>query len=210
MFVTGESRDAVDSYEIPVVEADIGIAEGLSIFVDGSRQVIDEDGESSSSGWGNGTIGAKWRFFEKDGVSAAIVPAYSRALKSSSRTRGLVEDINVLSLPLVAGYENGDWVFYGQVGYDMTSTSTAGIGYGFWTGYQASEDWFLIAEIYGEEISGEDFDGVTNTRVGFEYGGIGPGDVLFSVGTRLNSDLPSEEKLDYEFFAGYRWEWDRR
>jgi len=203
VFATGESRESADSYELPAVEVETGITDSLAVFVAGSRQVVENKGESSSSGWGNANVGFKWRFFDRDGVTAAIAPTYSQAIKSSSTRRGLVEDVDILSLPLIVGYATGDWEFYGSVGYDMTSTSVDGISYGTWVGYNTG-DWKLIAEIYGEELSGADESG-TNARLGFEYEGIGPGAVLFSAGTRLADDLPDDEALDYEFFLGYRW-----
>jgi hypothetical protein len=205
VFTTGEGRSSGDSYELPVVEIETGVLDNVSVFIEGARQVVDNKGESSSSGWGNAAIGAKWRFYDEDGVKIVLAPSYSTPINTSSIRRGLVEDVSILSVPLVASYESGKWIFTGQLAYDMTSTSVDGVGYGFWTGYQANDRWLLLAEIYGEELSGADEDGVTNGRLGFEYG-LGFGTLLFSVGTRLASDLPSEDKLDYEFFLGYSWE----
>lgn len=207
VFATGESRDAGDSYELPVVEVETGITDKLAVFVAGARQVEDKKGESSSSGWGNAEVGFKYLAFDQDNIRVAIVPTYSAAIKTSSTRRGLVEDIDVFSLPLVASYENNNWTFTGSVAYDMTSTSEDGIFYGFWTGYQAG-DWFLLAEIYGEEVSGSDA-ATTNARLGFEWEFVEETNLLFSVGTNLANDgLDDDEfdnELDYEFFLGLRW-----
>ena len=204
VFATGESRDQGDSYELPVIEVETGVTDNLAAFVAGSRQVIDPEDESSSSGWGNAEVGVKYLAYDQDNVRLAIVPTYSFAMRRSSERRGLVEDINIFSLPLVASYESNNWTFTGSVAYDMTSTSEDGIFYGFWTGYQAG-DWFLLAEIYGEEVSGSDA-AVTNARLGFEWEFMEASNLLFSVGTNLNSsELADDEELDYEFFLGLRW-----
>ena len=203
-FATGESRDSGDSYELPAAEVETGVTDWMAVFIAGARQVEDPDGESSSSGWGNADIGAKFLAFDKDNVRVAIVPTYSTAIKRSSTRRGLVEDVDVFSLPVVVSYENNDWTFTGSVAYDMTSTSEDGIFYGFWTGYQAG-NWFLLAEIYGEEVSGSDV-AATNARLGFEWEFIQETFLLFSAGTNLANDgLEDEEELDYEFFLGLRW-----
>jgi hypothetical protein len=204
VFATGENRDQGDSYELPVIEVETGVTDTLAAFVAGSRQVIDPEDESSSSGWGNAEVGVKYLAYDQDNVRLAIVPTYSFAMRRSSERRGLVDDINIFSLPLVASYENNNWTFTGSVAYDMTSTSEDGIFYGFWTGYQAG-DWFLLAEIYGEETSGSDF-AATNARLGFEWEFMEATNLLFSVGTNLANDgQKDEEELDYEFFLGLRW-----
>jgi hypothetical protein len=207
VFATGSGRDTGEEYELPAVEVETGLTENTSVSVEAARQVVDERGDSSSSGWGNAAVAFKWRALHDESKALVFNPSYSTALSKSSTRRGLIEDINVLTLPVIASYETGDWIFTGELSYSMTSTSIDSVGYGFWTGYQANDDWLLLAEIYGEELSSDGDDGgITNFRLGFEYGVAESSALLFSVGSRIASDLPSEEKLDYEFFLGYRWE----
>ena len=207
VFAAGSSRDEGDEYELPAVEVETGLSENTSVSVEAARQVVDESGHSSNSGWGNAAVAFKWRLLHDDSKALVFNPSYSTALSKTSTRRGLIEDVNVLTLPVIASYETGDWIFTGELSYSMTSTSIDGIGYGFWTGYQANDKWLLLAEVYGEELSGDDDDGgVTNFRLGFEYGVAESAAILFSAGSRIASDLPSEEKLDHEFFLGFRWE----
>lgn len=207
VYSTGEFSDSANSYELPVVEIDHGLVDNLSISLSGSRQVLDEDGESSKSGWGEASLGLKWRVYDSEAVKVVLGPSYTTSIDNSSEIRGLVDGINVLSLPVIASYETGDWTFTGQLSYDMTSTSEDGIFYGAWTGYQATDNWLLLAEIYGEELSGADNDGTTNMRLGFEYG-VGQSSlaIQFSAGTRLRSELPGDDKLNAEFFLGLSWD----
>jgi hypothetical protein len=207
VFATGSSRDTGEEYEIPAVEVETGLTENTSVSVEAARQVVDNRGESSSSGWGNAAVAFKWRFFNDDSKALVFNPSYSTAMKHSSTRRGLIEDVNVLNLPLIASYETEAWTFTGELAYSMTSTSIDSIGYGFWTGYQANDDWLLLAEIYGEEFSGDDDDGgITNFRLGFEYGVAESAAILFSAGSRIRSELPADQKLDYELFLGFRWD----
>jgi hypothetical protein len=207
VFATRGSRDSGVDGEVPAVEVETGLTENTSVSVAAARQVVNARGESSSSGWGNAAIAYKWRFYNEDGKALVLNPSYSTALSKTSTRRGLIEDINVLTLPLIASYETGAWTLTGELAYSITSTSIDAFGYGFWTGYQANDDWLLLAEIYGEELSSDDDDeSVTNFRLGFEYGVAESAAILFSVGSRISSDLPSEDKLDSELFLGFRWE----
>ena len=207
VFATRESRDSGVSGEVPAVEVETGLTENTSVSVEAAREVVNDRGESSNSGWGNAAVAFKWRLLHDESKALVFNPSYSTALSKTSTRRGLIEDINVLTLPVIASYETGDWIFTGELSYSMTSTSIDSIGYGFWTGYQANDEWLLLAEVYGEELSGDDDDGgVSNFRLGFEYGVAESAAILFSVGSRIASDLPSDEKLDSELFLGFRWE----
>jgi outer membrane receptor protein involved in Fe transport len=210
---SGESRPTVDSAELPGVEVSYGFYENMQLTGFVARQTLDEDGESSKSGWGQGAIGYKWRFYDKNGNALAFAPEYSFPLSGSSKFRGLVEDLRVLSLPLVGSIERGNWEFTAQASFDLTSKSVNGLGYGVWAGYSVTESLQLLAEIYGEEFSGERDEtgekideGVTNWRLGLSWGFAEGFNLLAAYGGHLRSDLPSEDKLDYDYFLGLQWE----
>jgi hypothetical protein len=211
--VIGDSRPAVDSAELPSLEVSYGIAESMQLTGVLARQVIEERGSKSQSGWGYGQIGYKWRFYGDDDGALAFTPAYSFPVNSSSRIRGLVEDVRVLSLPLVGTITRGHWEFSAQASLDISSNSTNGIGYGVATGYTLTETFSLLAEIYGEEFSGDEQifsgnevdDSFTNWRTGFAWE-FKPGySLLAAWGGEIESNLPPEDKLDYEYFLGLQY-----
>jgi hypothetical protein len=92
VFATGSSSDAVNEYELPAVEVETGLTENTSISVEAARQIVDERGESSNSGWGNGAVAFKWRFYNDAGKALVFNPSYSHALSQSSTRRGLIDD----------------------------------------------------------------------------------------------------------------------
>jgi hypothetical protein len=209
----GESRPAVDSAELPSLEVSYGFAKSMQVTGVVARQVIEERGSDSRSGWGNAGIAYKWRFYGDDENALAFAPAYSFPLNSSSRVRGLIEDIRILSLPLVGTIARGPWEFSAQASLDITSTSTNGIGYGVAAGYALAETVNLLAEIYGEEFSGDERifsgnkvdDGLTNWRAGLTWE-FRPGySLLAAWGGEVDSELPSEDRLDYEYFLGLQY-----
>ena len=80
-------------------------------------------------------------------------------------------------------------------------------------GYALTETFSLLAEIYGEEFSGdvEIFsgnkvdDGITNWRAGFAWE-FRPGySLLAAWGGQIESELPAEDELDYDYFLGFQY-----
>ena len=209
----GESRPAVDCAELPALEISYGIAQSMQLTGVIARQVDEERASSSRSGWGNAEIAYKWRFYGNDDNALAFAPAYSFPLSSSSRRRGLIENIRVLSLPLVGTVARGPWEFSAQASLDISSGSTNGIGYGVAAGYALSETFSLLAEIYGEEFSGDVQifsgnkvdDGITNWRAGFAWEYRTGYSLLAAWGGQIESRLPAEDKLDYEYFLGIQY-----
>jgi hypothetical protein len=65
-----------------------------------------------------------------------------------------------------------------------------------------------MAEIYGAELSGDDFDneGFMNWRLGLLWQMGGGYSLIAAYGGPLESDLPSDEKLDYDFFLGLQFD----
>jgi hypothetical protein len=203
--VAGESRDEGDSYDAPAAEVSYGIADNMQVTAAISRQIDDPAGESSRSDFGYGGVQWKWRFYENNGFALAVGPGYQFPVDSSSKKRGIIDDVRVLSLPLIGSYTTGDWEFTAQVSYDLTSVSDDGVFYGTWAGYSLTDRLTLLAEIYGEEVVGES-EGVTNWRVGLEYGLGDIGTLLLGFGGGIRSDLPDEAELDYDFFVGYQYD----
>jgi len=209
----GQSRPVVDSVELPSLEISYGIAESMQLTAAATRQVIEERGGSNRSGWGNATIAYKWRFYGDDANALAFAPAYSFPINSSSRVRGLVEDIRILSLPVVGTIARGPWTFSAQASLDISSNSTNGIAYGVAGGYAITDAISLVAEIYGEEFSGDEQifsgnkidDGLTNWRAGFTWEFTPGYSLLAAWGGEIDSQLPSEDQLDYEYFLGLQY-----
>ena len=204
-WVAGEVRDAGKSYDAPGLEASFGIGNGMQLTAAVARQVEDPEGESSKSDLGYGSVAWKWRFYESDAVALATGVAYAFPTNGSAKRRGLIEDIRILSVPLIASYATGDWEFTGQVSYDLTSVSEDGLFYGAWAGYGATENLTLLAEVYGESVLGSSAR-IANWRLGAEYGLGRFGTLLAAYGGKLSSDLPPEEELDYDFFVGWQYE----
>ncbi|MGI9308991.1 MAG: hypothetical protein ACR2P6_07000 [Gammaproteobacteria bacterium] len=200
-----EYRSSVDSYELPISDNSYGLTENTQLSFVVARQVLypDEGGETQSD-WGFGEVGYKWRFYNDNGVQLALSPVYSFALSDSSKRRGIIDDINVLNIPLVGSLEIADWTFGAQLAYAITSVSTNAWDYGISAAYPIIEPLQLLLEVYG--AADDNFDNsVLNYHVGLDYAITPAAHVLFAIGSDINSDLPSEEKLDYNFYLGLQF-----
>jgi hypothetical protein len=184
------------------------VAYGFSDTVQGavviSRVVVDEAGESSRSDFGAIGFELKWQLYQGENIAVAVAPAYALPLTSSSTDRGIVDDVRVASLPVIASYETGNWAFNAQLGYDSVSSGPNGTFAGLAAGYALNESLQLLAEVYNVQVSGEHAD-ETNWNVGLDWTLANGVALLLSAG-RLSSDLPHAEQLDRAFFIGFRYE----
>ena len=200
----GAKTDAIKAYDFPVLDASLGLTENIQMSVVLPMQKIDEPGEPSKTDIGYGEVSVKWRFFKNDSLELAFAPAYAVPLNDASTVRGVIEDIRILNLPLLAGWEFGDWSVMTQVAYAVSSKSGNGWDYGVAGGYQVNEKMQLLAEVYGATFSRASETDV-NYNLGVDYGFTEQFHLLVSARSKLFSDLPSEERLKYGWFVGLQW-----
>ena len=217
----GESRPATDSGSLPAVEVTYGFFKDMNLTVVVPRQYIEDRGEPSKTGFGNAQLNYKWLFYDNDvnnseGLTLAISPIYSFPLTRTSRIRGLAEDVRAFSMPVIGSFVTGRWEFVAQASYDVASGegSIDGLGFGVFAVYNSTDSLQLMAEIYGAELSGDGFvdvgvpydQGFMNWRLGALWE-VGSGfSLLAAYGGPIESDLPRDDRLDYDFFLGLQYD----
>ncbi|NND53505.1 MAG: hypothetical protein HKN56_00855 [Gammaproteobacteria bacterium] len=200
-----EQRDSGDSASAPSLEVAYGFNDELQGSVSIARATVDEPGSGSRSDFDAIGFEGKWQFYAQDNLSLAAVPSYSLPLTSSSTDRGIVDDVRVLSLPVVASWEQGAWTLGGQVAYEAASSGPNAWFGGIAGGYQASEALKLLAEVYQTRTVGADED-ETNWTLGVDVAVAEGLAFLASVGGSLDSDLPDADELDQTWYLGFRYE----
>jgi hypothetical protein len=103
---------------LPDAEINYGLGEQLQLLLGMPYvRVRDADG-ARSSGFGNITAGAKWRFFDDEarGTALAFFPRLSWNASSATASRGLETRGYSFLVPLVAGFRQGDTGWYAEVG----------------------------------------------------------------------------------------------
>ena len=215
--VQGESRPATDSGSLPALEVTYGFFKDMNLTAVVPRQYIEDRGEPSKTGFGNAQLNYKWLFYDNDdGLTLAISPVYSFPLTRTSRIRGLAEDVRAFSMPVIGSLVRGRWEFVAQASYDIASGegSVDGLGYGMFVVHNTTDSLQLMAEIYGAELSGDGFvdaglsydEGFMNWRLGALWE-MGAGlSLIAAYGGPIESDLPRDAKLDYDFFFGLQYD----
>lgn len=139
----GFDRAAVLSY---------GVRDDLDLIltIPHTRNVVKENGlRTTDRGLGDVGLDAKWRFFEKDGISVAVKPGLTFATGDEDKGLGAGE-LN-WSTFLVTSFENDPWGYHIHLGYVRNKnvhgernvihhTSVA-------LTYALRDDWMLVADL---------------------------------------------------------------
>lgn len=106
---------------LPEAEMNYGVGDTVQLVLGLPYVRVHDKGSDWSSGFGNFTAGAKWRFFEdaEGGTAMAIFPRLTWNAKSSTASRGLETRGYALQLPLVIGYRKGGTGFYAELEHNV-------------------------------------------------------------------------------------------
>lgn len=91
-----------------------GLTDELDIAVGLPYQRIDNDGEPRVHGMGDASLGAKWRFHEKDGLSIGLKPQVF--IPTGNDQRGLGSGKAAYGVNLLASYEIDSCTFLANAG----------------------------------------------------------------------------------------------
>lgn len=216
VYAAGEHRDTNDSAELPGLEISYGlnaamdlsftiphqVTDGVPVF-SAESDVTDSDSES---GLGNASIGWKWRFYDR-AVSIAFAPSYSFPMSSVAQIRGLIEDSEVLSLPVIVTAQANSWELGGQLGYDLINDELDAVVYGIYAANELTEGLRVLGEIWGADIVNDGNTlGFTNWRIGLEWSALEHFTILAARGGSVSSDLAPEDRLRHDYFFGVAWD----
>ena len=203
--ITGaESNDGSKGYTAPELEVAYGFSDAVQGSVAIARAVVDEPDGSSRSDFGPIGFELKWQLYRGEKTAVAVAPAYAFPMTDSSTDRGIVDDVRVASLPVIASYETGNWAFNVQLAYDSVSSGPNNTFAGLAGGYALNESLQLLAEVYNGRVSGERAD-ETNWNIGLDWTLSNGLALLLSAGSSLSSELPRADELERVFFVGLRY-----
>jgi hypothetical protein len=216
LYSSGESRDSNKSAELPGLEIAYGLTANTELNVVLPRQVsdgvtiIDEETGTSEpkrdAGLGEGAVGWKWRFLESDSYALAFAPVFLFPLSDAAQIRGLVQDSYQLDLPLLASWTKGPWELTGQVSYSWLSNDLNNVFVGASVGFAATERLRLLGEAYTIQIYRDNKEAdFANWRLGVEMEFARGFQLLAAVGGEITSDLPPEDRLNFDYYIGLRW-----
>jgi hypothetical protein len=205
-YAAGESRNAGESVQGPAVDLAYGLSDKLEISLTIPRQRVRNAGESSIRGWGEASVGLKWRFLEGENSALALAPSLSIPLSRSSTIIGLVEDTTVFSLPVLASVALGHWEFTGNLGYSIGSRNLDAVSVGVSTAYDPTPDIRLLAELWGVDFVDDGASkGFLNWRTGIEWSAGERFALLAAYGAEIWSQLDPADRLDYDYYIGLQY-----
>lgn len=127
-----------------------GVTDTLDLAVNAPWQHHREPGEPASSGVGDATVQAKWRFFDDgQGWTLGLRPALT--LPTGNADRGLGNGRATASVTLISSLSRGDWTWLANAGYayndnrigdrkNLWAASTAVL-------YNVDEQWTLALDV---------------------------------------------------------------
>lgn len=87
-----------------------GVTDTLDLFANVPLTFQSKDG----AGVGDYSLGAKWRYYDEEGLSLAFKPEFF--MPSGNEEKSLGNGRNSLGLTMIASYETGPWTLHGNAG----------------------------------------------------------------------------------------------
>lgn len=183
-----------------------GVTENIDLVLTLPYQKIkikEEDARKSSEGLSDIGLEAKWRFYEKDGLSLALKPGLT--LPTGDEDNGLGTGKATLSLFFITTYEHPPWAVHFNAGYirneniiderkDIWHLSLAGT-------FEIIENLKIVGNIGVERNT----DKESRTDPAFILAGL-----IYSLSKDLDIDMGvkaglNEAETDYSLLAGLTW-----
>lgn len=119
--VSAERTHGSWRYGAPEAEMNYGAGERVQLTLGLPYVTVRDADDVRSSGFGNITAGAKWRFLDhaESGAALAVFPRLSWNAASSTASRGLDTRGYSLLLPMIAGVSRGDTGWYAELGRNI-------------------------------------------------------------------------------------------
>lgn len=111
---TDWSRQAGQAGHVGAFTYTYGLTDKLDLFANLPLTFQAKDG----TGAGDFSLGAKWRYFDRDGLSLALKPEFF--VPSGDEEKGLGNGKSGVGLTAIASYEAGPWTLHGNAGLNYS------------------------------------------------------------------------------------------
>ncbi len=107
---TDWSKQSGEAGHVGAMTFTYGVTDKLDLFFNLPQTFQSPNG----TGVGDVSVGAKWRYYEADGLALALKPELF--MPSGEESKGLGSGRNGLGLTGIASYETGPWTLHGNLG----------------------------------------------------------------------------------------------
>ena len=199
-----ERRPGLRLSEVPAFDVNYGLGEGVHFNLALPWLRLGEDGSSAQQGFGNSTLGVKWRLVDggEKGLSVSVFPKLEfNNPGSSSADHGLVEHGTRGSLPVQFQHTFGPLTLVGQLGREFGAGGD-GWSYGVSAGRQVTDKVEIGVELAGGASGGLHRSSLS-ANLGLTVALSEHCSLVFAVGRELhNHDEPRASLLAH---AGLQW-----
>jgi len=200
---TAKEEGGGTATELPVLDVSVGLSENTQISAAYPYVVVDPEGASSDSDFGNLSLGFKWRFYNSENLQIAFAPGYLFGISLAAATVGIGSDNEIAVLPVNLEYSFGDWTLNAELGYGAIKEEEDEVAFGAALGHPVGNRTQLMLEIYGATNSELD-DAFVNFNVGADIEITPAWHLLLALGSRISEPSGAAE-LDYTGFLGIQY-----
>ncbi|MGI9341728.1 MAG: hypothetical protein ACR2QV_02695 [Gammaproteobacteria bacterium] len=189
--------------ELPVLDVSLGLSDNTQISAAYPYVVVDPEGASSESDFGNLAVGFKWRFYNSENLQIAFAPGYSFGISLTAATLGVGSDTPITLLPVNLEYALGNWTLSAELAFAAIQQEEDEVAFGGAIGHPLGDRIQLMFEIYGATNSELD-DAFVNWNLGADIEITPSWHVLAAFGSRISEPTGAAE-LDYTAYLGIQY-----
>lgn len=202
--IAGEDHPAGNDIHAPILDISLGVSDSTQLSFLLPHLVVKPEKSSRKTGFGYASVGYKWRFISTPGWDWAIAANYTLPVSHEIIRANGPEDTRVLGLPLLVSHSHGNWIWNGQLGWNIGNDGTSFWDYGLAVSHPWGNSLQWMVEVFGNATSSFE-QSTLNYQVGLDYE-INPAlHLLTSAGSRIKSRPERGSRLNYSFYLGLQW-----
>lgn len=202
--IAGEDHPAGNDIHAPILDISLGITSNTQISFLLPHMVVKSEEVARKTGLGYASAGYKWRIISTPKWEWAIASNYTLPVSNEIILPDGPEDIRVLGLPLLVSRTDGDWAWFGQVGWNIGSDGISFWDYGLAVSHPLGNSIQWMMEVFGNATSSFE-QSTLNYQLGLDYEISHALHMLTSAGSRIKSGPERGSRLNYSFYIGLQW-----
>lgn len=197
------------AYDLPVLDVSLGLTQNTQISAALSRAVVAVEEAPRRSGLGYASVGYKWRWYADDVSEWAIAVNYDFPASHQVFRRDTPDDLKVLSLPVLYARSLDDWTVLGQIAWVLGNDGSRAWDYGLALTHPLGPRAEWMVELFGTADSSFGQE-TLNYHLGIDYAFSEDLHGLASVGSRISTDTPLADRLNFRYYVGLQWFFETR
>jgi hypothetical protein len=201
--VEAERESAGTSYDVPRLDANLGVGARLQLKLEVPWRVATAPAEPARTGIGNVVLGVKWRFAQTGAVAVSTYPQLTLGGSESAGMKGVADRETTLLMPVEVAWNVGPVSLNAEVGYQRGQGSSE-LVYGLALAREAGRALELLGECHGSGNTDLTEQGVL-CGVGFRWVLQRTVGLLVAYATGVIGS--AEDRPDHRLYSGVQLRW---